>query len=82
MKNQNGFCLWKDTDQEPSQDSSSDEDDRDVRAGLPFLFSQQKVSPMEKTKHYWEWCYGKGTTIELSTTQGWSAKRSPPAKGW
>jgi hypothetical protein len=83
-KNQNnGFCLWKDTDQETgtSQDSSSDEDDLDVRAGLPFLFSQQEVSPMEKTKHYWEWCYGKGTTIELSTTQGWSAKRAPPTKG-
>lgn len=82
-KTQNGFCLWKDTDRDstPSQDSSSDEDCGE-RAGLPFLFSEQEVSPKDKTRHYWEWCYGKGDTIELSMEQGFSAKRAPPARGW
>jgi hypothetical protein len=79
-KNGNGFCLWQEShDSTTPAESSSDEDE-----ALPFLFSQQEVvSPSEKKKQYWEWCYGK-EEIEpsLSTQEGWSAKRAPPAKGW
>jgi hypothetical protein len=80
----NGFCLWKDANPEARAPhiQSSDEEDNDVREELPFLFTQQEVSPMDKTRKYWEWCYGKGTTIELSGVQGWSATRAPPAKSW
>jgi hypothetical protein len=78
----NGFCLWKEEGDEAStpHPESSDED-ADVRERLPFLFDRKEVSPIEKTKHYWEWCYGKGTTIELNS-DAWSAKRAPPTKGW
>jgi hypothetical protein len=69
----NDLNLWNTT---PSQESSEDEDE-----DLLFLFPQPKISPGEQTKHYWEWCYGKGHTIELKP-ESWSAKRVPPAKGW
>jgi hypothetical protein len=80
----NGFCLWKDSNPETkaSHMESSDEEDNDVREGLPFLFAQREVSSMDETRKYWEWCYGKGTTIELSGVKGWSATRAPPAKSW
>ena len=58
-------------------------EDTDVREGLPFLFSQEEISPVERTRQYWEWCYGKGATIELAGSKGaWSAKRDAPTKGW
>ena len=66
-------------------DSSDEEEDdnKRVRESLPFLFTKDEVSPIDRTRHYWEWCYGKGSTIELTDIQkGWSAKREPPAKGW
>lgn len=51
---------------------------------LPFLLSEgQIMSPEEKTKKYWEWCYGAGEPRDASVTFGsFSAKRMPPSKGW
>jgi hypothetical protein len=69
-----GLNLWNTT---PSQESSEDEDE-----DLLFLYPQPEISPGERTKHYWEWCYGKGHTIELKPEQSWSAKRVQPTKGW
>lgn len=72
--------------------SSSDEEMSQARAGLPFLFGQQPeiLTPLEKTRHYWEWCYGKvedpqqlsAAMAMTASTPSWSAKRAPPAKGW
>ena len=64
-----GFCLWKDANAPPSQESDSEEE-------LPFLFSL----PLQKqTQHYWEFCYG---TTTLQPCPSWSAHRKPPTKGW
>jgi hypothetical protein len=51
---------------------------------LPFLVAQeQSMSPEERTKQYWEWCYGKGTSVDTSlVANSFSANRMPPSKGW
>jgi hypothetical protein len=75
--NQAVLGLWND-DPQMFCDSSDDSDEQ-----LPFLFSssQPRLSPQERKKQYWEWCYGK-TTIELNPPPSWSASRAPPSKSW
>jgi hypothetical protein len=46
-------------------------------------FQANMMSPEEKTKKYWEWCYGKGTVFDESiSSRSFSANRMPPSKGW
>lgn len=67
--NDGGFCLWKDANAPPSQESDSEEE-------LPFLLPL----PLQKqTQHYWEFCYGSTT---MHPCPSWSANRKPPSKGW
>jgi hypothetical protein len=76
------YFGWKDDNDRPSSlvDSSSGEDEDE---GLPFLFDKGELSPSEMNKKYWEWCYGKGETVELPLDLGgFSSKRNPPTKGW
>ena len=73
-----------------NDDSSSSEDD----TPLEFLTGKAALmSSEERTKKYWEWCYGKSNASSLlqqlpSTSSssnarpGFSAKRAPPLKGW
>lgn len=90
------YCLWKDANAPPSQESSSSEEEDH---GLPFLFSQRdRLPPQKQAQQYWEYCYGTTSTTSTATTTattttttikvdaplsaGWSANRKPPSKGW
>ena len=85
------FCLWKenkvggdcnDNHELAPAAASSDEETLDSQ-DLPFLFSQQELSPQEQTRRYWELCYGNTVTIEpLTAGNSWSANRAPPRKSW
>ncbi|KAG7371063.1 hypothetical protein IV203_019633 [Nitzschia inconspicua] len=55
----------------------------DDNTKFPFLVDQGHfLSQKERTKQYWEWCYGKRTLVDNSNGSGsFSAKRMPPTKG-
>lgn len=59
-------------------------DSLDESKNFPGLVAEgQMLSPEERTRKYWEWCYGKGTFANASAVAGsFSAKRLPPQKGW
>ena len=59
-----------------SQASTDTEDD-----DFEFVFSNSP-NQQDRTKQYWEWCYGQDNTASRSPGQSWSAKRVAPAKGW
>lgn len=61
----------------------SSEEDEPHQTMLPFPYDTKGLSTNEAIKQYWEWCYGKGTTIQLPLHAGaFSAARVPPLKGW
>lgn len=64
--------LWSDTCSQASTDTEDDD--------FELLFTSSP-NP-DKTKQYWEWCYGKDAASAVSHRQSWSAKRLAPAKGW
>jgi hypothetical protein len=81
------YTWWN----ESKEDDESSEDD----APMEFLTGQAALmSPEERTRKYWEWCYGDASSSAVSqtisgiatTTRGvtssFSAKRVPPLKGW
>jgi hypothetical protein len=83
QEDEGGTNLWNASPKTQEDDEEEEE--------LPFLFASDPKSHQQ----YWEWCYGKGETIDLQATTptgatsktisipgSWSAQRKPPAKGW
>jgi len=52
-------------------------DDEDKEEGLPPV---EHLSPQERTRRYWKWCYGD--SAEPMPQSSWSASRAPPEKSW
>jgi hypothetical protein len=74
---------WQDDDEHvddpvgrSSLSSTGSDGDDELRS-----FFIEKLSPSERNKHYWRWCYGTDAAPVL-TQRSWSASRAPPTKSW